>query len=190
VFQSGFSEGKTINSNSATSEGCEEHAGFLERRRIIKVVDDYDTLHNILYFLYTGIIVFDTDPNNSQYTRFPRAKTPCRTMDVEMLHSAADRFLLTDLKKMTSDFLKSTCTLENITSRVFGESAGLFPDLDQSYSAYFKANLAEVMETKDFKIFFDELENSSDISLRKKINSTFRALVHDQLKDINSKAKG
>jgi len=173
VFNSGFSEGQTADSTDDT---------FLERGRIIKTSENYRLFYNILYYLYTEVIVFDTDPN------YPSEESLEIPPDVESIYAAADRMLLTDLKEKALGFLRRTCSTENITARVFGHNASVYEELNEIYTSYFKEHLEEVIKTLEYREFFQELEESSDISLKLNISSKFRKLVEDRFKG-NSDSK-
>jgi hypothetical protein len=176
VFNSGFSEGQS-NSIADSVDNT-----LFEKRRIIKTSENYQLFYSILYYLYTEVIVFDTDPN---YPSEESLETPS---DVESIYAAADRMLLTDLKEKALDFLRRTCSIENITTRVFGHTASAYEELNEIYASYFKKHLEEVIQTLEYQEFFQELEESSDISLKLNISSKFRKLVEDRFKD-NSDSK-
>jgi hypothetical protein len=174
VFSSGFSEG---NSTTPITREQAEDDTYMGRRRIVRIHEDYDVLYDILYYIYTGIICFQTDP---QTIRIPSGNY-C-FLDGPTIYAAADRFLLTDLKQICLGFLDRSCDINNITSRVFSRTAMLYPEVDEIYSCYFKVNFKEVMETTEFKGFFDNLEKSEDSDMRAEINEKFRRLIQDQFK--------
>ena len=166
MFNSGFLEGLLV-----TQQG--EPVGG---RRVITIPEDFDVFHNILYYLYTGIIVFDTSPEDLE----PSLNTP-KTVDVHALYAAADRFLLTDLQQKAFDFLQKTCTVENITSRVFGDFAGTHHEVTKFYKDFFKEHIGAVVMSFDYKNFFEEAEGWS-AKRRAEVNSKFRELAEERLK--------
>ena len=185
MFTSGFSEG-TSRTSSHTSNNTiatliptsiEQDPEETFHGRIVEVYDNYEIFKNILYFLYTGIVIFDTDPETSTNQKEELS-------EVEEIFMAADRYLLNDLKERAFKFLERTCDINNITSRLFGQVAGLYPELDQIYSSYFKSNLLQIMGSEEYKTFFEELEESRDDRLKADINSKFRKLVQDQLHEL------
>lgn len=172
MFNSGFSEGVS------SAKKTENNPNFVfGSRRTINIEIDYAVFHNILYYLYTGIITFDTHP----YTTPITGET--HTIDIESLFIAADRLLLSDLKRLILDFLRRTCEIDNITSRVFGPIARLHSEVDEVYCSYFKAHLAEVMESEAFEDFFRNVDNSWNAELRDEVNLKFRELVQEQFKE-------
>ena len=160
MFTSGFQEGQSASEN----------------RRLINSTENFDLYHTILYYLYTGIIVFDTAPDNFD----PTDNAP-QAIDVHTIYDAADRFLLPDLKQKAFNFLRKTCTADNITSRVFGECASLHEELTKYYDSYFEENIQSVLESSDYKKFFDE-EESWPTEKRVDINTKLRALMEDGMK--------
>jgi hypothetical protein len=173
VFTSGFQEG-----NSTTDNGTSSENG-----RIIDSPENFDVYHNILSFLYTGIVVFEMAPDQSE----PTKKKP-RAIDVHTMYDAADRFLLPDLKQKAFDFLKKTCTVDNITSRVFGECASLHDELTKYYDSYFKDNIQSVLESSGYKDFFEE-EEAWTTKKRADINTKVRALLEEGMKGLEKTKK-
>lgn len=172
VFTSQFREGEEIiNVDSNTPE-----------RRIIKVSEDFDILHNILYYLYTSRIIFDGDPFNSPgyCEKMPKLLEP------GVIYSAADRYLLTDLKKKALSFFQTTINVKNITSRVFDQELSLHSEMDTLCTAFFKSRVEDIMATTEYDAFFVELENTS-LERRAWVNAKFRDLVEDQLRGLKRK---
>jgi len=172
VFTSGFIEGQL-------SARDETHS---DDRQVITIPEDFDVFHNILYYLYTGIIVFDTSPESFE----PSDKAP-RAVDVHAIYSAADRFLLTDLRERAFDFLRNTCTVENITRRVFGDCASIHDEVTRFYNSFFIQHLGSVVATFDYKNFFQEVEGWS-AKRRAEVNTKFRELAEDRLKETESES--
>jgi hypothetical protein len=170
VFSSGFIEGQLSARNGTGSGG----------RHIIAMPEEFDVLHNILYYLYTGIIVFDTSPEGFD----PSDHAP-RAVDVHAIYAAADRFLLTDLKEKAFDFLQNTCTVENITRHVFGDCASIHDEVTKFYNSFFIEHLGMVVTTFDCKNFFQEVEGWS-AKRRAEVNTKFRELAEDRLKETES----
>lgn len=172
MFNSGFSEG-----SSCTSKKENNLNSVCESRRTINIEIDYAVFHNILYYLYTGVVTFDTHPYTTEITG------EMYTIDVESLFAAADLLLLFDLKKLIFKFLRRTCDVDNITSRVFSPFARLHSEVDKFYCSYFKAHLVEVMDTRSYGDFFRMVDDSPDAEFRDEVNSKFRELVQEQFKD-------
>jgi len=172
VFSSGFIEGQVSARNGTGSGG----------RHVIAMPEEFDVLHNILYYLYTGMIVFDTSPETFE----PSDNAP-RAVDVHAIYSAADRFLLTDLRERAFDFLRNTCTVENITRRVFGDCASIHDEVTRFYNSFFIQHLGSVVATFDYKNFFQEVEGWS-AKRRAEVNTKFRELAEDRLKETESES--
>ena|SRR5271168_1604993 len=95
----------------------------------------------------------------------------------------ADPFLLPDLKQKAFDFLEKTCTVDNITSRVFGECASLHDELTKYYDSYFKNNVRSVLECSGYRDFFEE-EEAWTTNKRVDINTKVRALLEEGMKGL------
>lgn len=152
MFDSSFAEGKSV--TDAAFEGSlhdwDDTAGksYLSLKRRIIVEDDFDLFHNILYYIYTNRITFST---NLTLLTPPTLPNLCTTEDI---YQIADRLLLTELKHKALDFLASTCTIENITSRVLSKFAYLHEDVEDRYMEYFQKNWDIVKETEEFNKSF------------------------------------
>jgi hypothetical protein len=109
-----------------------------------------------------------------------------RALGVETIYSAADRFLLDGLKAKALDFMKRTCTVNNITARTFGEFADLHTQVDVLYSSYFKRHVGEIMETPEYLEYFENVESSTSEE-RARVNSKFRGLMQNELKGLKRK---
>jgi hypothetical protein len=145
--------------------------------------EEFDVLHNILYYLYTGIIVFDTSPEG-----FDPSEHAPRAVDAHAIYAAADRFLLTGLKQKVFEFLQESCTVENITLRVFGDCARIHDQVTEFYNHFFIEHLGTVVTTFDYKNFFQEVEGWS-AKRRAEVNTQFRELAEDRLKETSEAAR-
>ena len=205
VFNSGFSEGRSgvpIRSQHALDDSSTDEShynlGFnqednnhddtmIERRRVVKISEDYHIFHDILYYIYTDIITFYEDDATPTGQLF---ETPQGyASKVEKLFAAADFYLLNGLRQKAIAFLRRTCSLKNIAFRVFGHTAVLYPEIDEIYSSYFKANLKDVMKHRSYQFFFDLVEGSSDSDWKASVNSKFRKLVQEEVADTNVRVK-
>ena len=166
-----------FSSSVFNSQFCEGNIPTIGRRSI-DVEEDFDVLHSIIYYLYTGQITFDDDPSSS-------VSTP-KVTDPGIIYSAADRFLLPELKDKAYNFFISTLDVKNITSRVFDEQLTLHTEVDEVCSSFFKIRVGDIMETSEYKEFFAELENCP-CERRAWVNSKFRALVEGQLRGLKRK---
>jgi hypothetical protein len=208
VFNSGFSEGRSgvpIRSQHASDHDSTDGSHYnldiqtfdtednshddtiIERRRVVKISEDYHIFHDILYYIYTDTITFYEDDAIPARQLF--GTTHGYTSKVEKLFAAADFYLLNDLRKKASAFLRRTCNLKNITFRVFGHTAALYSEIDEIYSSYFKANLKDVMKHRSYQFFFDMVEESSDSDWKASVNSKFRKLVQEEAAEANVRVK-
>ena len=166
VFTSGFQEGICAMRNGTTSD----------HHRIINMPEDFDAFYNILYYMYTGIIVFESSPE-----LFEPANNAPKAVDVHLIYAAADRFLLGDLREKAALFLVKPCTIDNVTSRLFGMSDGFDSSgVAEYYEFYFQDNLEAVLRSSDYKNFFQEVEGWSPTE-RAEVNTRFRKLTTDRL---------
>ena len=155
MFDSSFAEGRSV--TNAALEGSvddsEDTTGksYLSLKRRIIVEDGFDLFHNILYYIYTNRITFGTNLAFLTPSTLPKL---CATEDI---YQIADRLFLTELKHKALDFLTSTCTIENITSRILGKFAFLHEDVEERYVDYFRKNWDVVKETKEFNNSFTDM---------------------------------
>jgi hypothetical protein len=170
--------------NSQFIEGYQDKSGDMHDdttiyRRIVNIKEDFRTFFQILYYIYTGSIEFDTHPStspsqhNEEEYQFP--------LDATTIYAAADRYLLADLKSKAFEFLESTCDVKNITGRVFGDTAELYLEIDEMYSAFFIAHSAEIIKTVEYEKFCEELEALDDEDRKLEVNSKLRQLAEDKL---------
>jgi hypothetical protein len=123
-----------------------------QRGRPIIYVDDVDfvTFYNVIYFLYTG-------RTNIYYKRKEAdwlADDQEKFMDEPSpfaLFKAADMYLIDDLRKNCFEYLVSTCTIRNISSRLFDASVNAFDDLKKEYMTYMLKNCDKVKDTDEWR---------------------------------------
>lgn len=142
--------------------------------RQIPMEDDYDLFHNVLYYIYTNRIYFTTDLTSK--AAYERAPNPCSAEDIYII---ADRLFLSDLKLKAIDFLRLTCSPENITSRVLGKFAFLHDDIRKVYEEYFRENWHLIKHTIEHNEFFAERLAEEDVGELVRIIRYF----HDIMKD-------
>jgi len=170
VLESSFAEGQASGNCGPAhpSDSC------LLRRHIL-VEDDFYLIHNILYYLHTNEISFATDITifNPVATGYPKL------CPAEQIYAAAHRLLLDDLEAKALNFLKSTCTIENITSRVLSEFAMLYKDVGDMYADYFRNNWTKVRTAKSHSEFFEEMEARMDFAELKRVFQRYRTIMED-----------
>lgn len=145
------------------------------RRTHIEVDDDFDLLHNVLYYLHTNQISFGTDLTDEQ----PRAAHLPKLCPAEDIYAMADRLLVDDLKKKAFDFLKLTCSAENITARTMSKFARLYKEVGDMYATYYRENWEQVRSASAHEEFFTEIELEGDIKELIGILKRYRVIMED-----------
>jgi hypothetical protein len=130
-----------------------------------------EAFHNILYYPYTGVVVFATSPEEFE----PTQNAP-KAVDVHAIYAAADQFLLTDLKEKALAFLITTCNVDNITSRVFGECAKMHDEVTEYYDKFFRLQFSSILKSPEYRDFFQEAECRS-AEKRAEVYAKFRDLA-------------
>ena len=121
-------------------------------KRQIKIDDDFDLFHNILYYIYTDCIRFSSYLTLSEGLHLPNICAP------EDIYTLADRLLLDGLKAKALKFLQLTCTVTNITPRIMSKFADLYEDVATMYGSYFRSNWETIKCTTEFEQFFDDMD--------------------------------
>ena len=170
MFNSSFAEGESNNAEI----GFSTEDNSLRRTRV-QVEDDFDLLHNILYYLHTDQISFGTDLTYEQpiITHLPRL---CAAEDI---YAMADRLLLEGLKRKAFDFLKLTCTVENITSRTFSKFAMLYKEVGDMYSVYYREHWRQVRTVAAHEQFFTERVSQGDMNDIIELLTRYRKVMED-----------
>jgi hypothetical protein len=180
VFASSFSEGDSTAaahanppSQDSNPSACPNECA-IPHRRIINMTDDYDVVHNILYYIYTNRITFSTllPEQTSQTT----SGEP-RICDAEGIYELAHRLDLASLQSKAVGFLRKSCNIRNITSRVFSEFASIYEEVGVIYDDYFRKHWGGVRETTEFKQYFSDMEQQYDSREVNRIFTKFRQLM-------------
>jgi hypothetical protein len=170
VFKSSFHEaGKKIPASSTCI-----NSDFVCRRRV-EVEDTFDLIHNILYYLHTDQIAFCTDLTYIDDTCLPKLCT------AEDIYAISDRLLLDDLKGNALDFLRATCTIDNITARTMSEFAMTYKEVGTMYANYYQTNWKKVRLSKAHADFFAEMEEVEDTSEHIKSMQRYRQVMEDAM---------
>jgi hypothetical protein len=154
VFSSAFLEGdSTAIANSPVSLG---QNGSLLHRRTVTMTEDFDVVHNVLDYIYTNRITFSTTASQE-----PESKgNQPNVSDAQDIFALAHRLDLEDLKRKALKFLEGSCTLRNITSRVFSQPASLYDEVGKVYDEYFTRNWATIQNSAEFKENMSLIEES------------------------------
>lgn len=169
MFKSLFAEGR-----SDTVDIPSESRNDFLHRTCVQVEDDFDVLHNILYYLHTDQITFGTD-----LTYEPPEKHNPRLCAAEDIYAMADRLLLDELKSKAFNFLKFTCSVENIAARTFSKFSTLYKEIGDIYAAYFRENWKQVKSSKGYEEFFEAMETEADSDNLAKLLKRYRWVMED-----------
>ena len=140
--------------------------------RIVKIVDDFDLFHAILFYLYTDRICFLATHESSHLSAMPSIS------DAEGIYAIAHRLMLDKVTSKALHFLRSTSTVRNITARKFGKFGSVHQAVGNVYHNYFMQNWDEVIRTEEFEKYFLELEDNPEECIR--ANSTLRRLMRSR----------
>jgi hypothetical protein len=124
-------------------------------RDIVRVDDiDFVTLHNLLYFLYTGYVnMHFTGSDFDLPEGYPEEVSPFE------LYRLADMYMVPALVDRCSRFLVHTSTAENISRRLFNIQCEPYQDLRKEYMDFLIANHSEVIATDPWRDTLLQTEN-------------------------------
>lgn len=139
---------------SYSSMRCEKRPrpNMDQRGRPIIYVDDIDfvTFYSVIYFLYTGHTNiyyqreeadwFQGDQESSMDEPSPFA-----------LFKAADMYLIKPLRKNCFEYLVRTCTITNISRRLFDVSLDAYDDLKKEYMTFMIKNFDKIKDTDEWQ---------------------------------------
>lgn len=174
VFASSFQEGDLTTAGRISGSPDLDDAVIQVHRRRVVMVEDFDVVHNVLYYMYTNSITFST--TSSQDSDKNENGEPS-VGDTEAIYALAHRLDLESLQSKALRFLEMTCTVRNITDRVFGEFASLYEEVGEIYEKYFKKHWVEVRETQEFGEYFSMMEEKEDFAELRRVFRKFRELM-------------
>ena len=122
-------------------------------RQIIYIDDvDFITMHNLLYFLYTGCVNLHNNPDSVQDDlRNPDGYPDA--VDAFSMYRAANMYMLAELEDRCYRYLVSTCSPENICERLLGNSAWKnYDKIRNSFLEYLIQNYNTVKVSKEWDI--------------------------------------
>jgi hypothetical protein len=124
-----------------------------EKRDIIYMNDpddeiDFITLHNILYFIYIGVVNL---PQTREDENEPLPQGYPDQPDPFLLYKAADKFLLSDLKQLCYVYSEAFTTPTNVAEKLFHPECQYYPELKKLYLEYTVANFNEVRDTEGWE---------------------------------------
>jgi hypothetical protein len=100
----------------------------------------------------------------------PKLPQPC---DVEDIYEVASKLSLEDLRRKSFDFLKTTCSVDNICHRVAGATAGDFPELAKVYEEFVTEHREEILASSAY----DQFEEKGKKSERRKLRQILKRLA-------------
>jgi len=137
-FESGFKEG--IDPVVVLPNQCP--------RRVIHSTLKYEPLHVLLYYLYSGNVLFTTSVTIDDHLDMPIA-------DAEAIFAGAHFYDISSLKGKAAAFLAGTCNEHNIVSRFFGDYALIYDELFEAYSRPFCRYWGQLKDTDEFDNTFE-----------------------------------
>lgn len=145
-----------------------------EIRQVIHMADpeddiDFVTLHNILYYIYTGtanLHIRHEDDGISFPEGYPAEPDPYR------LYRNADRFLLPSLKERCYTHLKHGVTPESVSERLFHKECEHYEELRSLYVEYIIANYDKVKGTVGWKQAVCHDDDDEEFSLSRQISDS------------------
>jgi hypothetical protein len=95
------------------------------------------------------------------------------------IYAVADRLLLDELTKKAFDFLKLTCSVENITARTMSKFERLYQEVGDMYATYYGENWKQVKTTAAHKEFFTKRDLESEVEEIIALFSRYRVVMED-----------
>jgi hypothetical protein len=141
-----------------------EYRALPGQRTIIQVEDiDFVTMHNFLYYLYTGCV--NLHQCNEGYEK---ADGYPEEADAFRLYCAANMYMLESLEDRCCHYLSATCTPENIIERLFENIECAHHDkIRDIYLKYLHENFGLVKNTKQWEEMMLDTENPEELRRHK-----------------------
>jgi len=133
---------------------------------------DYELFHIVLFYIYTSRIIFSTSPDPDSS---PDPDIPV-TDNAEGIYDTSHRLKLASLEKKAFHFLKATCTVSNITRKVFSKFAEKHERVGEMYDEFFLRNWRSVMGCTEYNDFWEDLEKGDFVELVR-VSKKFREMV-------------
>ena len=129
-----------------------------EERAIISVDNvDSTTMHNILYYLYTGCVNLHFSDDKDCPVGYPAAADPF------LLYRAANMYMLEELENRCYLYLCSTCTPENLIERLFDNPECVHHDrIRNMYVEYLTKNFESIKTTKEWNEMWVNMKDCSE----------------------------
>lgn len=178
MFASKFLEGDSATAARLSNSRILGGASHQVHHRTITMVEDFDVVHNILYYIYTNRITFSNV--KTEESDLTESSKP-RVCDAEEIYALAHRLELEGLQSKALHFLKSTCDVENIIARVFSQFASLYEEVGKIYEEYFRENWEKIRKTMEFREYFSVLEDTGDLPELRRVLARFRELMNESM---------
>jgi len=136
-----------------------------DKRQLIDLYEDVDdidfvTLHNILYYIYTGCVNLHYKSKDLEFPRVPEGY-PAKP-DPVRLYRNADKYLLPDLRDRCCNYIKVTLSIENVAENLFSAEAQRHEELQKIFLDYVLDNFDRVKDTEGYQkaLCSDDVEPS------------------------------
>jgi hypothetical protein len=159
VFNSGFSE-----RTDPPPSSCARPP-----QRVIPSSDQFESLHTVLYYLYTDKVLFSDDTTLEENLNMPA----CNAEDI---FAIAPRLDIPKLRQKAMSFLVETCTVENILSQTFGSFALTYDEASAAYAKVFYIYWENVKDLPECEKYFEGVEDE-DPERGEGVNRKFRQLM-------------
>ena len=144
-------ENNLVTGEIASSSGTTPDRDWVTAQgRTIIYIDNFDftTIHNIIYYLYTGRVNLHHSPETHKANAISIPDGYPDPVDPFQLYIASNRYLAKYLQKQCYEFLVKTCTPENICGRLFNIACLPHEDLTKEFLDYLIDNYQEVKFTE------------------------------------------
>jgi hypothetical protein len=166
--------------SSASTTHSSDTTNTFFPRKTITCTEDFTTMHNLLYFIYTGFINLHFGSRPSQGSKVEVDGYP-EPADPFYVYQAADMYLLEPLAERCLRYLELTCTVENICDRLFGVREDVNSRLRGVYMDYLLGNYEKVKKTQGWLDRVRGIGNMEDRDERKNCLETILEIM-DKLK--------
>lgn len=173
VFSSSFSEGDAAFHKKNASKDPYKAEAEICRRRIV-MEEDFDVVHNVMFYLYTDTIILSNTPNDA-----PESHKLPKVCDTEAIYALAHRLQLETLQTKILQFLEWTCEPSNIGPRALGKFASIYEEVGTIYGDYFKKHWSKFRDMPEFKEYLAKVQRSEDKAEAGRIFNRYRELVRE-----------
>jgi hypothetical protein len=152
-------EPKTVERTSAETPVPAKVIETRRDERTIIVVNDVDfiTMHNILYYLYTGCVNLHFRGKKTGPSGYPEPADPFS------LYRAANMYMLEELETRCCHYLQSTLHPENLVERLFDTPECAHHDrIRNMYLEYLKKNFESIKKTEDWEEMWLGMKDCSE----------------------------